>query len=211
MTIALMLLSAVLWLPAPTSRLVPAHREGPDSAKQASASRRPLTVPGPVTEVLRRIRDRVGDSGVGGPSLDTAWTLDLLAGCLRAGLPTASALAAVAQTVDEGTAEPLMATSARLGLWAPDPWEPMAATVQFAEAAALARRSGSSGAPLAQGFADLAERARADVADQAEATAQRAGVLISAPLGLCFLPAFVFLGLVPVIVGLAGPMFGGMT
>jgi hypothetical protein len=29
-------------------------------------------------------------------------------------------------------------------------------------------------------------------------------VLIAGPLGLCFLPAFVCLGIVPVIVGLAG-------
>jgi pilus assembly protein TadC len=33
--------------------------------------------------------------------------------------------------------------------------------------------------------------------------AQRAGVLITVPLGLCFLPAFVCLGIVPVIAGLA--------
>jgi hypothetical protein len=31
-------------------------------------------------------------------------------------------------------------------------------------------------------------------------------VLITAPLGLCFLPAFVCLGIVPVVVGLAGQL-----
>jgi hypothetical protein len=30
-------------------------------------------------------------------------------------------------------------------------------------------------------------------------------VLAVAPLGLCFLPAFVLLGVVPVVAGLAGP------
>jgi hypothetical protein len=34
-------------------------------------------------------------------------------------------------------------------------------------------------------------------------------VLISGPLGLCFLPAFVCLGIVPVIAGLAGRVLGG--
>jgi pilus assembly protein TadC len=42
----------------------------------------------------------------------------------------------------------------------------------------------------------------------AAAAAERAGVLIAGPLGLCFLPAFVCLGIVPVVVGLAGEIFG---
>jgi hypothetical protein len=33
---------------------------------------------------------------------------------------------------------------------------------------------------------------------------RRAGVLAAAPLGLCFLPAFVLVGVVPVVTGLAG-------
>jgi pilus assembly protein TadC len=41
------------------------------------------------------------------------------------------------------------------------------------------------------------------------AAAERAGVLIAGPLWLCFLPAFVCLGIVPVIAGLAGDIFGG--
>jgi pilus assembly protein TadC len=40
------------------------------------------------------------------------------------------------------------------------------------------------------------------------AAAERAGVLIAGPLGLCFLPAFVCLGIVPVVAGLAGEVFG---
>ena len=36
----------------------------------------------------------------------------------------------------------------------------------------------------------------------------RAGVLVSGPLGLCFLPAFVCLGIVPVVVGLARDVLG---
>ena len=42
----------------------------------------------------------------------------------------------------------------------------------------------------------------------ATAAAERAGVLIAGPLGLCFLPAFVCLGVVPVVAGLAGDVFG---
>jgi hypothetical protein len=32
-----------------------------------------------------------------------------------------------------------------------------------------------------------------------------------APLGLCFLPAFVCLGVVPTVIGLAGGAFSGLT
>lgn len=72
----------------------------------------------------------------------------------------------------------------------------------------LARRSAVSGAALAQGVTELAEQAREDAAQAAAASAERAGVLIAGPLGLCFLPAFVCLGIVPLVVGLARDVFG---
>jgi pilus assembly protein TadC len=68
----------------------------------------------------------------------------------------------------------------------------------------LARRSSVSGAALADAVAGLAAQCRQDAVHTAAATAERAGVLIAGPLGLCFLPAFVCLGIVPVIAGLAG-------
>jgi pilus assembly protein TadC len=57
---------------------------------------------------------------------------------------------------------------------------------------------------LAQGVADLADQSRLDAGDAARAAAERAAVLIAGPLGLCYLPAFLCLGIVPVVVGLAG-------
>jgi pilus assembly protein TadC len=68
----------------------------------------------------------------------------------------------------------------------------------------LARRSAASGAALAQGVADLADQSRLDAGDAARAAAERAAVLIAGPLGLCYLPAFLCLGIVPVVAGLAG-------
>ncbi|WP_237984320.1 type II secretion system F family protein [Mycobacterium avium] len=67
----------------------------------------------------------------------------------------------------------------------------------------LARRSAASGAALAAA-SPLADQSRSDAAHTAAAAAERAGVLIAGPLGLCFLPAFVCLGIVPVVAGLAG-------
>ena len=52
---------------------------------------------------------------------------------------------------------------------------------------------------------------RAALTDAAEARAQRAGVLIAAPLGLCFLPAFLVLGVAPVVIGLAGEVLVPMV
>jgi hypothetical protein len=34
-------------------------------------------------------------------------------------------------------------------------------------------------------------------------------VLVAAPLGLCFLPAFVCLGIIPTVVGIAGAVLSG--
>ncbi len=53
---------------------------------------------------------------------------------------------------------------------------------------------------------------RHDAASAADARAQRASVLIAGPLGLCYLPAFVCLGIVPIVAGLAGDVLrSGLT
>jgi pilus assembly protein TadC len=73
----------------------------------------------------------------------------------------------------------------------------------------MARRSSRSGAAFAGAVAELAAQRRLALEDRAVAAAERAGVLISGPLGLCFLPAFLCLGIVPVVVGLASRVLSG--
>jgi Flp pilus assembly protein TadB len=63
-----------------------------------------------------------------------------------------------------------------------------------------AQRSGASGAALAGALTRCADQIRADTAHDRQAKLQRAGVLLVLPLGLCFLPAFLLAGLVPVVV-----------
>ena len=58
-------------------------------------------------------------------------------------------------------------------------------------------------------MAELAGQQRAAAEDTAAAAAERAGVLVTGPLGLCFLPAFLCLGVVLVVLGLAGPVLRG--
>lgn len=138
--------------------------------------------------------------------LTMAATWDLLAACLRAGLPVPTAIRAVAVDAPPGCAEVLHHTAELLALGS-DPvraWAPALADPATAALAKAARRSARSGTALAEVADGLAQRIRATAADTAEIRAQRAAVLMTAPLGLCFLPAFFCLGVLPVVVGLAG-------
>ena len=65
-------------------------------------------------------------------------------------------------------------------------------------------RSQHSGAAFAGSLQRVADDLRGDALAATDAAARRAGVLIVLPLGLCFLPAFVLAGLVPVIVAVLG-------
>ena len=78
---------------------------------------------------------------------------------------------------------------------------PAPAPARLAQAAV---RSQHSGAAFAGSLHRVADDLRADRLIAADAAARRAGVLIVLPLGLCFLPAFVLAGLVPVIVAVLG-------
>ncbi|MGQ4600888.1 type II secretion system F family protein [Nocardia sp. R6R-6] len=150
--------------------------------------------------------------------LAAASVFDLLAACLRAGLPMAGAARAVAAEAPEplGGALRRAADLLALGADATTAWEQVARDAagrpgadEIDSLARMARRSARSGAALAVAVGELAEQRRATVEDAAAAKAERAGVLIGGPLGLCFLPAFVCLGIVPVVIGLAGRVLGG--
>ncbi|MFI9008948.1 type II secretion system F family protein [Actinosynnema sp. NPDC053489] len=140
-----------------------------------------------------------------------AATWDLLAAALRAGLPVAGAVRAVLPGVPAGPAERLREVVDLLTLGA-DPVRAWATALTHPDTAPLARaarRTARSGAALAGAAADLAVEARTRVADQAEARAQRAAVLVAGPLALCFLPAFLCLGVVPVVIGIVGGVSDG--
>jgi pilus assembly protein TadC len=150
-------------------------------------------------------------SARGPDPLAVASSLDVLAVCLAAGMAVSTAAAAIAPSAPPRLARVLRRAADLLALGA-DPavaWSTAsdpAATVDTQTDALLrlARRSASSGAALADGVAELADQSRDDASHAATAAAERAGVLIAGPLGLCFLPAFVCLGIVPVVAGLAG-------
>jgi Flp pilus assembly protein TadB len=138
--------------------------------------------------------------------LGLAATWDLLAACLRAGLPVPTAVTAIAGDLPADAGRALRATADLLAMGADpvDAWTPAMACPHTAPLARGARHTARSGSALADVVATLATTVRDSANDDAEARAQRAGVLIAAPLGLCFLPAFICLGIVPVVAGLAG-------
>ena len=140
-----------------------------------------------------------------GDELGLAGCWDLLAACLHAGLPVPVAVVAVSDDLPRHAAEALRATADLLALGADpvDAWAPALECPATAALARGARRTARSGTALAGVATAVAASIRATAGDHAEARAQRAGVLITGPLGLCFLPAFVCLGIVPVVIGLA--------
>jgi pilus assembly protein TadC len=157
-----------------------------------------------------RLRRSTGSPRCPDP-LAVASCLDVLAVCLAAGMAVSSAAAAAAPSAPPNLARVLRRAAALLALgadpavaWSVPSGAQDAADPQIDALLRLARRSASSGAALAGGVAELAEDSRHDAAHAASAAAERAGVLIAGPLGLCFLPAFVCLGIVPVVAGLAG-------
>jgi len=146
---------------------------------------------------------------------DLPLTLDLLAACLTGGASAAQAAAAVAEAVDGPAAERLRAVASALavGSGPAEAWSELAARDPgdpLAPAARILARAAEGGAPVAGTVQRLAADARAAARSRDEQTARRVGVLVVAPLGLCFLPAFVLLGVLPVVLGLGGPLLAGL-
>jgi pilus assembly protein TadC len=145
----------------------------------------------------------------GDDALAVAASLDVLAACLRSGMAVSTAAAAVAESAPTALAAMLRRAADLLALGA-DPSRAWTSSVGAEDTNHLqaflrmARRSAASGIALAQGVEDLAVQIRGDAADAAQARAERASVLMAGPLGLCYLPAFLCLGIVPVVAGLAG-------
>lgn len=181
-----------------------------------------LMTPGPLGSVLGLLAAPLVGLGVRagvprwrtrrrGPPADPlteagAW--DQLAACLRAGLPLDRAARAVVPMVrgPGGSALDRVADRVALGADPIDAWAPALAEPTTARLARAARRSARSGSAVAEVAAGVADDVRSEAADAVTARAERAGVLVTGPLGLCFLPAFLALGIVPVVVGLAGPL-----
>lgn len=138
--------------------------------------------------------------------------LDLAAAALRAGRPPAEALVVALPAATPPTAAMLarVAGLLRLGAEPEQAWSAVPRDGPLGPVRATAVRSAASGLRVAAGFERLATDVRAELAAAAAARAHRAGVVSMAPLGLCVLPSFVCLGVIPVVVGIARTALGVM-
>ena len=155
---------------------------------------------------LRRMEPRATRQARLAAAADLPFAIDLLAASLQAGAPPVVALRAVAAALGGPLAERLrrVAYGLELGTPAPDAWAHLREVAGGARVGAAAVRSSQSGAALAGSLTRLADELRTARAMACEAAARRSGVLVVLPLGLCFLPAFVLAGLVPVVLGVLG-------
>lgn len=132
---------------------------------------------------------------------DLPLAVDLLAACLRAGRPPQAAIGVVGKSLGGPLADLLIEVERRMSLGA-DPIDAWSCLLKEPACAAFARatqRALRSGAPLAKILEhqadDTRQTRRWTAEEQARAVESRSVV----PLGLCFLPAFVLLGIVPTI------------
>ncbi|MFF0445824.1 type II secretion system F family protein [Streptomyces sp. NPDC004609] len=131
---------------------------------------------------------------------------DLLAACVSAGAGPREAAEAVGESLGGPLGERLLTTAAelRLGGEPARAWGGFARIPGALELARCLERADTTGAPAAEPVSRLARRLRAARSRAATVRARRAQVLITAPVGLCFLPAFLAVGVAPVVIGLAG-------
>jgi Flp pilus assembly protein TadB len=136
---------------------------------------------------------------------------DLMAACLAAGADPRQAAEAVGSSLGGPLGERLAEVAAELRLGA-DPaqcWGRLGAAPETAVLGRRMARASGSGAPPVRPVAALATQCRADAVRAMHTRARRAGVLATAPLGICFLPAFLLVGVAPLVIGLARAMFAG--
>ena len=133
-------------------------------------------------------------------------TLDLLGVCLRAGMPLVAALETVADALPGPFSDDLRVVAGlqRLGAAPAAAWADLKSDADLAPVARTVARSAESGGRLAAAFDRLAADRRSALASAGLSRARSAGVVAMAPLGLCFLPAFVCLGIVPIVLSLFG-------
>lgn len=153
--------------------------------------------------VVRRRREQA--------TRDLPHLIGLLGAGLRSGAPPEAALAGACAALPGPAAEALLPARARL-LLGVDPvrvWHDLGddPTLRpLGRALARGHETGASVVETVEALAQsLADEARAGVEDRARAVGVRAAL----PLGLCLLPAFLLLGIVPLVAGLVGQLAWG--
>lgn len=136
--------------------------------------------------------------------------VDLMAACLAAGLSPSAAVEQITEAVEPPVRDVLAALSARLRLGV-DPvtvWSDLAGHPQLGGLGRSLARATSSGASVADALQRLADDARRSTRADVETRARSVGVRAAVPLGVCLLPAFVLVGVVPLVAGSVSVLTG---
>lgn len=135
---------------------------------------------------------------------DAAAVLDLIAVAVESGADLPRALTVVGGALGGAAGESLRRVAAGL-LWGA-PWSAAwAEAPQALRAAQMALEPAwSSGVSAVPALRAAAVEHRQERRRRAREAASRLGVRLVVPLGVCFLPAFVLVGVVPVLMSLAG-------
>lgn len=135
---------------------------------------------------------------------------DLLSASIEAGLPLTDATdvvhAALAGSVRDELGHVVRAYE--LGASTSEAWDRIPAASTLAPVAQAVTRTYDSGAALGPVLRACAEDMRRDHRARAEIAARSAGVRAIGPLTACFLPAFLLMGVLPVIASMATQVFG---
>lgn len=138
--------------------------------------------------------------------VDVAVLLDLLAAALAVGSPIPQALSAVGGAVSGQRGDALRRISAQLALGAD--WEQAWNTASPGSSLQMVKSSLApawmSGAPVAPILEHAKKRVRAQRSARDREAAKKLSVRLIIPVAVCYLPAFVVLGLIPVLLALIG-------
>jgi Flp pilus assembly protein TadB len=135
---------------------------------------------------------------------DVPVVVDLVAGCLAAGTGLAAALDAASVAAGEVMRASCRAVAAALRAGVPpeEAWRSWLSDPWLAPVARTAVRTSHSGAAAAADLRRTSARLRSRRRAAAQHKVRQASVWLVVPLGLCFLPAFVLVAVVPLVVGL---------
>ena len=130
--------------------------------------------------------------------------VDLYSSTLRAGAEPVAGLAQVCAALPGPAADRLapVVERARWGVSGAEAWSAVADDDVLAPLARAMVRSQVSGASVVQTVERLADELERESLARAEDAARKVGVSAAVPLGVCMLPAFLLLGVVPTVASL---------
>lgn len=135
---------------------------------------------------------------------DLPHLVDLLAAALRGGATPGAGVRMACRALPGAAAERLSGVTERLELGV-DPeavWASLADDPDLAPLGRALARSHRTGAGVVPSVERLADDLARSAAAHAEERARAVGVRAALPLGLCLLPSFLLLGIVPLVVGM---------